>query len=120
MELDTNTDRLVVGDDYTVTRSIDTVVDDAVEEAWLTLKETEFDTNPVVQKHIDVNDSDGPIVEDSSGQTILVFELTAAETTTLSAYTRYDYDIQVKYASGKLKTKERGNLTPVGEVTTEE
>lgn len=125
MGLDTATAPLFVGDDYVVERNAFELEDasDPIAEAWLTLKESEFDPDSAaaLQKHITPTPQTGvgEITEpgDSSGTMGLRFELTAAETAALDPYTCYVYDIQTKTVAGKIKTRESGKIQPRVQVT---
>lgn len=83
---------------------------DALVKAWLTIKNTVGDADPgVLQKVITTTliPGTGQITQDGSsgqgnGTAQVLFQLTAADTTTLGATRRYVFDIKVKTAAGKL------------------
>lgn len=125
MGLDTSAAPLFVGDDYVVQRDSFEIEDaaDPIAEAWLTLKESQFDPDNLaaLQKHITpaAQVGIGEITDtgDSSGTIGLRFELTALETAALDPYTSYVYDIQTKTVGGKIKTRESGTIQPRSQVT---
>jgi hypothetical protein len=115
--LDSEEYPLTVGDDYNVERRMALDEEDSIEEAGLTVKVSEFDSDDdaVIQKRLT---SETGITEDSLGQTVL-FQLSSAEDTqNLDPYTEYVYDIQLKMESGRILTYERGTFVPRGQVTT--
>jgi hypothetical protein len=122
--LDSDTSRLVVGDDFDVIRDLPNFTFGSIEKAWLTIKASEFDSDDdaAIQKEItkDAQPGIGQINNDgsdSSGTAELVFQLTAVETAMLSAYTQYVYDIQIADSNGKLSTIESGILAPMKQIT---
>jgi len=103
----------VSGDDLQIERDIAGVdTADALIKAWLTIKTSASVLDPgTLQKIITVNavQGTGQITEDGSesqgnGTATLIFQLTAAETTTLGSTLRYYYDVQVKTLNGKIYT----------------
>lgn len=125
LTLDDSTSPLVVGDDYDVEREVVNVPSgDALLEAWLTIKKSEFDpdADAVIQKHITETLSPGVGQITETGDSVgavgnLVFQLTAADTALLDPYEQYSYDIQVKTINNKLFTRESGILVPQGQIT---
>jgi len=122
--LDSDTSRLVVGDDYDVIRDLTNFVAVEIETAWLTIKSSPFDADAaaVIQKEITQTPVDGEgsitmVDDDSSAGAELTFQLTADETATMSAYEQYSYDIQIKSTAGKISTIESGVVTPVRQIT---
>lgn len=117
--LDSELAPLVVGDDYDVARTVvGLAADDSVQEAWLTIRESEFSPAFVVQKHITgAAGTEGQVTSDSSGQELL-FQLLIVDTEKLDPYTEYRYDIEVLTENGKRMTRERGRLVPKSQVTT--
>lgn len=121
--LDTLDKPLVVGDDYTVRRSVvDLPEDDTVTDAWLTLKTGlpgDDDAPIILAKHIAEAEvlGVGMIQTDSLGVE-LIFEITAAESSALDPHERHIYDIQVLTSNGKRLTRERGYVTPKAQITT--
>lgn len=119
--LDDANNRIVCGADYDVERDFELLDGESAVEAWLTIKESEFDDMPALQKHVIADDSsdssgDGQLIEDSGGIHLL-FRLTPDDTGMLDAYTQYVYEIQIKTTSDRLFGKERGILVPLPQIT---
>lgn len=111
----------VVGDDMEIRRTV-TDLPAAVESAWLTLKRYsgEQDIDAKLQKVITSTDAPG------TGQVVAIggigtdgdlrFDLTPADTNSLGSRP-WVYDIQVRLASDKIYTIEKGSLQLTGDVT---
>lgn len=116
---------LVIGDDYDITREVTGIPeDDTIEEAWLTIKLTEFDDDEdaIIQKNITSAPAIGvgqvlDIGDNSAKVGSILFQLTATDTGLLDSYTLYRYDIQVLTTAGKRSTREQGVLLPQGQIT---
>jgi len=111
----------VVGDDLEIRRTV-TDLPAAIETAWLTLKHypSQPDQEAKLQKRITTTDvpGTGKIVEAGGPGTDgdLRFDLTPEDTTRLGAK-RYVHDIQIKLATGKVYTIEKGTLQLTAGVT---
>ena len=111
----------VAGDDLEIRRTV-TDLPSPIESAWLTLKHypSQPDDEAKLQKKIATTDvpGTGHIVEPGGPGTDgdLRFDLTQADTTSLGAK-QYVHDIQIKLATGKVYTIERGTLELTAGVT---
>lgn len=110
------------GDDLDIERDVTGVQpSDALIKAWLTIKPSHatLDASATVQKIITTAavPGTGQITEDGSdlqgnGTASIIFQLTAANTNALGT-SRYFYDVQVKTASGKIYTTDKGSIQMV-------
>lgn len=110
----------VAGDDLDLERDVTNVTpSDPLTKAWLTIKTSAsvLDASATLQKVITTAQvvGTGHITQDGSeengnGTASLLFQLTAANTTTLGVTQRYYFDIQTKTNSGKIATVERGTI----------
>jgi len=109
----------VAGDDLDIQRDVTLVTpSDPLVQAWLTVKTSRAVADPgSLQKVLTITavPGVGQITQDGSptdgnGTASLLFQLTAADTTSLGTSVRYVYDIQVKTAGAKLYTTEQGRL----------
>ena len=121
--LDSNTDRLTVGDSYSVQRAVINILDgDSIAEAWLVIKTDLFDqdSQAVMVKHITTVEMSDGVVEvpvDSSGTSGFIrFELQADETAVLDPFNRYSYVIVIKSALGVSISRESGFVVPRADV----
>lgn len=104
----------VVGDELEIKRHI--TVTQAITKAWLTIGAD------VVNKAVTTSDvpGTGQIEDDggTSGIAVVRFDLTKANTTTLST-TRHRYDIQIKFANGNINTPEVSYMQFIAGLTDE-
>jgi len=110
----------VVGDDLEIRRTV-TDLPDAIELAWLTIKQHNrlADSAAVVTKAITESDVpgtgqievDGGVGSDGT----LRFDLTPDDTTALGTRT-WSYDIQIKLDNGSVYTPEVGTITLTSDV----
>lgn len=116
---------VVRGDHLTITRTI-TALDpgDAINRAWLTLKEDEdlSDAEAFLIKEITTADvaDQGQITDDgaSDGIAAVRFEMPSVATAAAKKGKTYWYDIQVRAASGRIYTPEKGLIGPyIGDIT---
>lgn len=108
------------GDDLDIERDVtDVDTADPLIKAWFTIKTSPsvLDASASLQKIITAAavTGTGQITEDGSeaqgnGTATVVFQVTAAQTSTLGYATKYYYDIQVKTTSGKIYTTEVGRI----------
>jgi len=111
----------VAGDHLTITRSV-TGLAAAMTKAWLTVKrhEREPDSDARLQKVITTEDvpGTGQIVDaGGAGETgNLRFDLTSEDTAGLGDKVSV-YDIQIKEATGKINTLEKGTIQLTAGVT---
>jgi len=111
----------VVGDDLEIRRTV-TDLPSPIESAWLTLKHypSQPDGEARLQTKITTTDvpGTGHIVEPGGPGTDgdLRFDLTQTDTEGLGAK-RYVHDIQIKLATGKVYTIEKGTLELTAGVT---
>ena len=111
----------VVGDDLEIRRTV-TDLPAAIETAWLTLKHypSQPDQEAKLQKRITTTDvpGTGQVVEAGGPGTDgdLRFDLTPADTARLGTK-RYVHDVQIKLATGKVYTIEKGTLQLTAGVT---
>lgn len=109
----------IAGDDLDIERDVTGVtITDPLVKAWLTIKTSSSVADPgTIQKVITTSlvvgtgqiTQDGS-EEDGNGTASLLFQLTAANTTTLGTSIRYYYDVQVKTSSGKIYTADVGRI----------
>ena len=111
----------VAGDDLEIRRTV-TDLPAAITLAWLSLKRYPglSDDDAKLQKRITTTAVPGiGHIEDAGGAEtdgILRFDLTAADTTAL-AVQNWVFDIQIKLASDKVYTIEKGRLQMTADVT---
>jgi len=111
----------VVGDDLEIRRTV-TDLPAAIETAWLTLKHypSQPDLEAKLQKRITTTDvpGTGQVAEAGGPGTDgdLRFDLTPEDTTRLGSR-RYVHDVQIKLATGKVYTIEKGTLQLTAGVT---
>jgi hypothetical protein len=111
----------VAGDDLEIRRTV-TELPEEIAAAWLTVKHypAQPDDEARLQKRITTTDvpGTGQIVEAGGVGTDgdLRFDLTQEDTARLGAK-RYVHDIQIKLASGKIYTIEKGTLRLTADVT---
>lgn len=111
----------VEGDDLEIRRTV-TELPAAIAVAWLTVKRhhRQQDDEAKLQKRITMTDvpGTGQIVEAGGSGTDgnLRFDLTQADTADLGSK-RYVHDIQIKLATGKVYTIEKGTIQLTADVT---
>lgn len=116
---------LVVGDALEVDRAAPNIVAAApLTDAWLMVKAAvaDLDSAALISKHITTAavTGVGQITDNgaTSGTGQLVFQMLAADTSTLTARTRYHYGVKVKLSTGNDYTLEYGVCTPLVEIVT--
>lgn len=115
-------EEVVVGDDFQVVRTIDNIsVGQSLAEAWFTIKENNWSSSYIFQKHITTSNVEAQGVISDTGNTDTIanlhFNLTAEDTLLLKPFYGYAYDIQVKTNTGLLYTPEIGIFTPQAGLT---
>ena len=125
--LDSRINDVVVGDDLSIRRTIDFAstgfpTGTTINKAWLTVKAALVDADPgLFQKAITTTDvpGTGEIENDGAGDVNIVvrFDLTPADTILIGPTLLRHFDIQVKTASGKIYTPEKGLISSVDQVT---
>ena len=124
--LDSQIRDIVKGDDISLRRTIDFTATgfDAgttITDAWLTVKASIADADPgLVRKQITTTDvpGTGQIEDDGTGDVDMVvrFDLLPADTLAIDTILRH-FDVQVKTASGKIYTPEKGRIAATQEIT---
>lgn len=125
--LDSAISDVVVGDDFTIRRTIDRSASGyatgvTITNAWLTVKAELADADPgLIQKSITTTPSVGvgEIEDDGTGDVdpIVRFDLVPADTILIGAFLR-NFDIQVKTNGGLIHTPESGTIICHPQVTT--
>lgn len=111
------------GDVFSIRRTINKIPSSrTVVEAWLTVKAAiaDVDASATFQKIITSNDVAGTgQIEDTGadGSAVLRFDLTAANTTAMTAGTVYYYDIQIRLDNSAILTLESGTTSAISQVT---
>lgn len=121
-DLQSRIENLVRGDDCDVIREIDNIpLGQTLTDAWLTIKEEFWDTDPILSKHVTTVSSTDGMIEDSGADTvgIIRFRLAKEDTATLYDFFEYVFDVQVKTSVGSIYTPEIGNLIVNADVTAE-
>ena len=119
--LDGSISDFVQGDTLDIKRNITNLSGvGTIAEAWLSVKQYATDVANIFQKHITITPStDGEITDTGgSGTGIVVFHLSAADTSLLLDQVKYVYDIQVKMSGQGIYTPERGVIVTSGQITT--
>lgn len=114
---------IVRGDVFSIRRTVNKIPSSrTIAEAWLTVKAAiaDADGSATFQKIITTADVSGTgQIEDSGadGSGILRFDLTAANTTAMTAGTQYFYDISIRLDNNSILTLETGMTSAVAQVT---
>lgn len=113
---------VVSGDDFQIVREITNVnTGQHLTNAWLTIKENNWDSTYIIQKAITSSDVPLQGVISDTGDTDTVanvkFNLTADETILLKPFYSYVYDIQVKTNTDLIYTPEIGTITAQASIT---
>lgn len=127
IERDANGQVFYAGDDFDIVRDVTDVTEtDPLVKAWLTIKTALSvpDGSATIQKVITTSNviGTGHIVQDGGpgtgdGTATLRFNMTAANTALLGSTVKYVYDVQVKTASGKISTPDKGTIRLSAAVT---
>lgn len=114
---------IVRGDVFSIRRTVNKIPSSrTVAEAWLTVKAAiaDADGSATFQKIITSTDVAGTgQIEDTGadGSAVLRFDLTAANTTAMTAGTVYYFDIQVRLDNNAILTLESGTTSAIAQVT---
>lgn len=114
---------IVRGDVFSIRRTVNKIPSGrTIVEAWLTVKAAiaDVDASATFQKIITSTDVAGTgQIEDTGadGSAVLRFDLTAANTTAMTAGTSYFYDIQARTDTSDILTLESGTTSATSQVT---
>lgn len=114
---------IVRGDVFSIRRTIDNIpAGRTLAEGWLTVKAAiaDVDASATFQKVITSSDVAGTgQIEDTGadGSGIIRFDITAANTTGMTAGTVYYYDIQIRLDNSDVLTLETGTTSAAAQVT---
>lgn len=111
----------VRGDDLEITRRVTMPTGLVASVAWFTLKSVLSDSDPG-DRQLEITTTetaDGEIEDDgtSSGVAVLRFDFGGTDWTGIDAEVTYQYDIQVRSATGSISTPERGTVVFTQDVT---
>lgn len=114
---------IVRGDVFSIRRTVNKIPSSrTVVEAWLTVKAAvaDVDASATFQKIITSTDSAGTgQIEDTGadGSAVIRFDITAANTTAMTASTSYFYDIQIRLDNSAILTLESGTTSATAQIT---
>jgi len=114
---------IVRGDVFSIRRTVNKLPSSrTIAEAWLTLKAAiaDADGSATWQKIITSSDVVGTgMIEDTGadGSGVLRFDVTAANTTAMTAGVAYFYDIQIRLDNNTILTLESGTTSATAQVT---
>lgn len=118
---------IVVGDDFSIRRTIDRTLSEfeagtTITKAWLTVKAEVSDVDPgLFQKEVTTSDvpGTGQVEDDGTGDVDMIvrFDLVPADTTAIGSKDLRYFDVQVLTAGGKIFTPESGRISGFNEVT---